>query len=163
MFASIIRTSLAALALGFGALCAQATDVGVSIQIGEPGFYGRIDIGNMPRPQLIYAEPVYVYRQPKVVYQPIYLRVPPGHEKNWKKHCSRYDACGRPVYFVRDGWYRDVYVPQYRRDHRHDHGRRDWDERRDDRRGDRDDRRGHGHGKGRDHERGEHRHGHRHD
>lgn len=154
---SIIRTSLAALTLGFGALSAQAADVGVSIQIGEPGFYGRIDIGNMPRPQLIYAEPVYVHRQPKVVYQPIYLRVPPGHERNWKKHCGRYDACGRPVYFVRDNWYRDVYVPQYRRDHRHDHGRRDWD----DRRGGRDEHRGYG--RDRDHDRGERRHGHRHD
>jgi opacity protein-like surface antigen len=34
---------------------ALAADVGVSVQVGEPGFYGRIDIGNLPQPWLIYA------------------------------------------------------------------------------------------------------------
>lgn len=147
------KRAAAVLGLLAGALFAQAAgaaDVGVSIQVGEPGFYGRIDIGNMPRPQLIYAQPVYVQRQPRVVYEPIYLRVPPGHERHWSKHCARYGACGRPVYFVRDEWYRQVYVPryqqvqrghEYRREHErhgwhgdddHDHGRgherdrRDW-------------------------------------
>ena len=52
-----------------------------------------------------------------VVYQPVYLRVPPGHEKNWRKHCQRYNACGRPVYFVQDTWYTNVYAPQYRAEH----------------------------------------------
>ncbi len=46
--------------------------------------------------------------------QPIYLRVPPGHRKNWRKHCLRYGACGQPVYFVGDNWYNNVYVPSYR-------------------------------------------------
>lgn len=109
-------------------LAAQATDVGVSVTIGEPGFYGQIDIGNV-RPQIIYERPVLVER----VAAPMpaaYLRVPPGHEKNWAKHCAKYNACGRPVYFVRDSWYRDVYAPQYRQEHseyrwRPD-GRRDW-------------------------------------
>lgn len=31
-----------------------AADVGVSISIGQPGFYGRLDIGDYPQPQLIY-------------------------------------------------------------------------------------------------------------
>jgi hypothetical protein len=31
--------------------------------------------------------------------------VPPGHQKNWKKHCRDYQACGVPVYFVKDEWY----------------------------------------------------------
>jgi hypothetical protein len=34
---------------------ALAADVGVSVQVGELGFYGRIDIGNLPQPRLIYA------------------------------------------------------------------------------------------------------------
>ena len=34
-----------------------------------------------------------------VVVQPIYLHVPPGHAKNWRKHCAHYNACGQPVYF----------------------------------------------------------------
>jgi len=51
------------------------------------------------------------------------LRVPPGHQKNWKRYCGRYEACGRPVYFVRDDWYNNVYAPQYRERHRdHDRG-----------------------------------------
>ena len=69
-----------------------------------PGVYGRIDIGNAPPPPLIYAQPVIIQRAPVYVeQQPLYLRVPPGHEKKWSKHCSKYNACGQPVYFVRDG------------------------------------------------------------
>lgn len=137
--------------LAFGALSgAQAADVGVSISLGQPGFYGQIDIGNSPRPRVIYAKPVVIHRAPHVVYEPVYLRVPPGHQKNWRKYCGRYDACGRPVYFVRDDWYRNEYAPRYRRDHVD--GRRDdrRDDRHDDRRDDRpdrpDDRRGDGPG-----------------
>jgi hypothetical protein len=86
---------------------------GVSISIGDPGFYGRIDIGNYGQPRLIYSEPVIV-RRISTWYPPIYLRVPPGHLKHWYKHCNAYNACGRPVYFVDDAWYRDVYAPRYR-------------------------------------------------
>ena len=65
---------------------AHAADVGVSISVGQPGFYGRIDIGNAPQPQLIFAAPVVIRAPaPHVVYQPMYLRVPPGHEKKWNK------------------------------------------------------------------------------
>jgi len=91
---------------------------GVSISVGEPGFYGRIDIGNYPPPRLIYSEPIIV-RRVTTWYPPIYLRVPPGHVKHWYKHCNEYNACGRPVYFIDDDWYRDVYVPRYREHHRH--------------------------------------------
>lgn len=94
---------------------AIATDVGISISVGQPGFYGQIDIGNAPRPVLIYPQPV-VIEQVTVVQpvQPVYLHVPPGHAKNWAKHCGRYNACARPVYFVKDDWYDSVYVPYYR-------------------------------------------------
>ena len=99
-----------------------AADVGVSIHIGEPGFYGQIDIGRLPTPQVIYSRPVLINRAPYVVRpSPIYLRVPPGHAKHWDKHCREYDACGRPVYFVQDRWYNDVYAPRYR-EHEHDNG-----------------------------------------
>ena len=27
--------------------------------------------------------------------------------RHWRKHCARYDACGRPVYFVQEDWYRN--------------------------------------------------------
>jgi hypothetical protein len=125
----------AALLLAFGPLApAQAADVGVSISIGQPGFYGHIDIGNAPQPRLIYAQPVLIERA-RGQGAPIYLRVPPGHEKDWRKHCKHYDACGRPVYFVRDDWYRDQYVPHYERSHGEGRGR------------DRDDEHGRGHGR----------------
>ena len=36
-----------------------AADVGVSANVGEPGFYGHIELGNVPQPPLlIYPEPV---------------------------------------------------------------------------------------------------------
>ena len=121
---------------------ASAADVGVSVNISEPGFYGRIDIGRVPAPVLIYPQAVIIeQRSVNVMRQPIYLRVPPGHEKKWNKHCSRYNACGQPVYFVQNGWYRDVYAPRYYGDPGRRADRRDG--RRDDRHDD-DDRRGHG-------------------
>lgn len=93
----------------------RAQDVGVSINIGQPGFYGRIDIGNVPPPVVMYPQPVIIQPAPvAVVRQPIYLHVPPGHAKNWAKHCYRYSACNQPVYFVQDSWYQQVYVPEYR-------------------------------------------------
>jgi len=110
------------------AIPAFAADVGVSISVGQPGFYGQINIGNIPPPPVVYAQPVVVARSPQYVsVEPIYLHVPPGHEKHWNKHCAEYHACGRPVYFVRDDWYNNEYVARYRHDRddhdgEHDHG-----------------------------------------
>ena len=53
----MIRILLAA-ALTVVAVPLFAADVGVSISIGEPGFYGRIEIGNAPRPDVIFSKPV---------------------------------------------------------------------------------------------------------
>lgn len=103
-----------------------------------PGVYGRINIGNAPPPPVIYAEPVVVHRPAMVVPRsPIYLYVPPGHAKNWGKHCARYNACSQPVYFVQE-------PPPRRGPPSHAHGRDDrrWDD------DHRDHDRGRGHGKG---------------
>lgn len=137
-----MKQLLLAAMLAGAAFQALAADVGVSVSIGEPGFYGRIDIGNFPRPRVIYEQPVVAHRgRPGVVYdQPIYLHVPPGHEKKWDKHCHRYNACGRPVFFVEDRWYNEVYVVEHQR--RHGRGA-------DNDRG-RDHGRGHGRGRGRE-------------
>jgi len=123
----------------FATGASKAADVGVSISVGQPGFYGQLDIGNFPRPQLIHPEPVVIQPARGVAHQPMYLRVPPGHSRDWRKHCHRYNACGRPVYFVQDRWYNEVYAPRYRERHGE--------------RGDRHDR-GHDRGRGRDHGRG---------
>jgi len=113
---SVARAALCTLALAATATvglmvspAARAADVGVSISVSQPGVYGRIDIGRFPQPELIVAQPVWI-QKPRVVavqpVQPVYLWVPPGHQKNWGKHCSRYNACGAPVYFVKEEWYR---------------------------------------------------------
>jgi len=54
----LIQRILGAVALTVGALGAPAAfagDVGVSISVGQPGFYGRIDVGNV-RPDVVYAQ-----------------------------------------------------------------------------------------------------------
>jgi hypothetical protein len=73
-----------------------------------PGVYGRVDIGGAPPPPVVYEAPriaVPPKAPPPTPAQPIYLHVPPGHAKNWKKHCKKYDACGQPVYFVKSAEY----------------------------------------------------------
>ena len=119
------------------AAAAHATDVGVSVQLGQPGFYGRIDIGNAP-PPVVLREPVWVQRRP-VHVEPVYMRIPPGHQKHWDKHCAQYNACGVPVYFVREDWYQE----RYARPERREGGREERREREE-----RDEGEGHGHGKG---------------
>ena len=138
------------------------TNVGVSIGINQPGVYGRIDIGNdhYGQPQLVYPQPV-IIAPPAVVYErrPIYLYVPPAHQRNWRRHCGRYQACGQPVYFVQEQWVRSRWEQRHPghanpawgnrhdrhdRHHQHDH----------DRRGGKD--RGHGNGHGHGHDK----HGH---
>jgi len=85
---------------------AVAAQVQVIVQ-GEvrPGVYGRVEIGPaLPPPPLVYERPVTVVTVPAPP-PPVYLHVPPGHAKNWKKHCKKYDACNRPVYFVKSAEY----------------------------------------------------------
>jgi hypothetical protein len=149
-------------AVGFAVASASAVarpDVNVSVQINQPGVYGRIDIGRVPAPPvLLYPQPVLMVPGQVVVRQasPIYLHVPPGHSKHWGKHCHRYNACGQQVYFVRNDWYQRHYYPEHRRDWEHEHrGEGPRDEWRDAReqgghRGE------HGNGRGNGHDRGRH-------
>ena len=171
------------------ALCSAAIPAlaqNVSISVGQPGFYGQVVLGDFaPRPVLYAPRPVIIAPRPHYAAAPIYLRVPPGHRSHWARYCGRYDACGRPVLFVRDDWYTNTYVPRYRDFHhgprhgyygpgpRHDvrvverveyrgHDRGRWDDRghggghdRGPDRGHWDDR-GHGGGHGGGHDRGGH-------
>jgi hypothetical protein len=127
MFAALGAVTLSTSALA-------TTDVGVSVSVNQPGFYGRVDFGNQPPPAVIYAEPVIIGPRPAYPVRPIYMRVPPGHYKQWGRYCGRYQACNQPVYFVRDS--APVYYDDHHHHDRHDHGH------------------GHGHGKG--HGRGHH-------
>ena len=112
----LVLALVAAASTAFATAPALAADVGVSVSVGQPGFYGRIDIGTFPQPRVIYARPI-VIQPVAVVPQPIYLHVPPGHAKNWRKHCHKYNACNQPAYFVREEWYNTVYVPAYQAKH----------------------------------------------
>lgn len=102
-----MKKLLVSLLAAVAAAPAIAADIGVSIEIAQPGVYGRIDVGRFPQPRVILPQPV-IIEPPRVVVQPVqpvYMWVPPGHRKNWKKHCREYNACGVPVYFVRHDWY----------------------------------------------------------
>jgi hypothetical protein len=144
-----MKSLFIAAALLAAVLPAQA-QTNVSINIGQPGFYGRIDIGDYAPAPVVYVErPVVIERRVRYEAQPVYLRVPPGHRKNWARHCGRYNACGQRVLFVRDEWYTNSYAPRYREHYRdREHHRSERRDYRDDR--DRD--RGHGgkHGRGHD-------------
>ncbi len=111
----LIAAAITAATLSVPAL---AADVGVSVSIGQPGFYGQLNIGDFPQPRVLYAQPIIVERGISMDRQPVYLRVPPSHARNWKKHCREYRACGERVLFVRDDWYENQYVPRYQEQHR---------------------------------------------
>jgi len=120
---AILHVALAAALVTVG-LSARAANVSVSVGIGEPGYYGQINLGDAPPPQLIQPAPLVIAPDPRYAGPPLYLRVPPGYERHWARHCLQYNACGRPVYFVRDDWYRNVYAPHYQhRGESHESGR----------------------------------------
>lgn len=109
------------------ASAAQAQNVSVGVTItGEvlPGVYGQVVLGNGPPPPVLYAQPVIA--APVVVAQPVpvaplYLHVPPGHAKHWRRHCQEYHACDRPVYFVRSAEYEPGFnMERWRSEHEHD-------------------------------------------
>jgi len=108
-----LTLAVALLAITAGA---QA-QTGVSISIGQPGFFGRIDVGDYPAPELLYPQPIIVQRPSHYAGRPIYLRVPPGYAQNWPRYCRVYNACNQEVYFVQDRWYTDQFIPRYRQQH----------------------------------------------
>jgi hypothetical protein len=112
----LVLAMASAIGLAAGNL-ARAADINFSLSIGEPDFFGRLDVGDF-QPQLINRRPVIIERvRSAPPPPPVYLRVRPGEERNWKRNCRKYDACGAPVYFVRDNWYRTQYAPRYRERH----------------------------------------------
>jgi hypothetical protein len=131
--------SMAALTLA-GASVGRAGDLGINIILSgqvAPGVYGQVRLGNTAPPPLVYAQPMLIEPQ-SAPPPPVYLHVPPGHAKNWRKYCRQYNACNRPVYFVRSA----EYEPDYERrrhddDHGHDRDRHDDHDKHDDN--------GHGH------------------
>jgi hypothetical protein len=148
---------LFAAALAAATAAALAGDNHAPASIGQPGYYGRLDMTNYPPPQLIYRHPTAIGRVP-TNRPPVYLRVPPGQVKNWRKYCGAYHACGERVFFVQDNWYNREYVPRYqehyghrRDDHGNEHRDDHHDERGDDHHGSQNDYRGNDHDDGNEH------------
>lgn len=109
-----VTRALVSTALALGAAAAGAADVRVGVSVsGEvaPGVYGRVDISNRPAPPpLVYPQPVVIVKHPHTaVMSPIYMHVPPGHARDWSKHCRKYNACNQPVYFVKSAEYEPGY------------------------------------------------------
>lgn len=116
-------TAVTTLMLALTGAAVHAADFGVSIQISEPGVYGRIDIGRFPQPRVVAEQPVIIIKpkaRPPVT--PVYLWVPPGHRNNWERHCGRYQACGVPVLFIDDRWYQSNVMTHAGTAHGHGHG-----------------------------------------
>src|SRR3984957_13415897 len=149
--------SIAAGALA-GAGVGRAGDLGINVILSgnvAPGVYGQVQIGNASPPPVVYAQPMLIEQQ-AAPPPPIYLHVPPGHARNWRKHCREYNACNRPVYFVRSAEYDPEYQRHYANHERErDEERRRWEDR------ERDEDRAHGNGRWRDGD--EHGHDHDHD
>ena len=139
----IVATCLpitAFLLIGVGA--SRAGELSVRILLsGEvaPGVYGQVQIGNERPPPLVYAQPMVIVAQ-DAPPPPIYLHVPPGHAKHWRKYCREYNACNRPVFFVRSAEYEPGYEHRndddYDRSRRDEHRDEDRDEHRDERHSD---------------------------
>src|SRR5688500_2014011 len=85
---------------GFGG-AALAADV--TVNIGDPGYYGRLDLGDAPKPVLVTPSPIIIEKE-RVVQEPTYIYVPAVQRNDWAQYCGRYEACGRPVYFVEERW-----------------------------------------------------------
>ena len=69
---------------------AFASNVNVHVTIGDPGYYGPIEIHGYPTPRVVYTEPVIIERTPVYVREPIYLRVPLWQARSWSRYCWRY-------------------------------------------------------------------------
>lgn len=108
----LVATTIAVSALMI--TTALAADTGLSVSTSQPSFFGRLDIGDYPPPQVIDPRPIAIESvsndRPLV-----YLRVPPAHVKHWRKHCRQYQACGERVLFVQDKWYSHEQVQRARK------------------------------------------------
>jgi hypothetical protein len=116
----------ALLLLGISSAQAQYASVTIHGEI-RPGVYGRVDFGNAPPPVVVYPQPVVIVKESRPL-QPIYLHVPPGHAKHWDKHCHKYNACNRPVYFVKSKEYGHEWDDHHhKKEQKHKGKGKDWD------------------------------------
>jgi len=122
-----ILSSTVAMVFASAGIC-RAGELGINVVLSgqvAPGVYGQVQIGNNSPPPLVSAQPLIIETVPGVAPPPpVYLHVPPEHARNWRQHCREYNACGRPVYFVRSAEYEPGF-DHHDRGHGRDH---DWAE-----------------------------------
>jgi hypothetical protein len=99
--------------MSFPAASSFVSTAALAADARDATFFGRVDLSQALRPEVINARPVQVAHSPpgSAPAAATYLHVRPGEERRWAAHCKAYGACGLPVYFVRESWYRDVYLP----------------------------------------------------
>ena len=109
------------------ALLAASITAAQAVQAGaDARYFGPIDPAEAGVP-LVMLPQAYQAEGARVAgARAVYLHVRPGDEARWGLNCRQYDACTTPVLFVRESWYRQVYLPkvgvddgreQYYRDH----------------------------------------------
>src|SRR5947209_19865630 len=80
-------TLVALMCTGVGS--AHAGDLDLRVMLSgqvAPGLYGQVQIGNDRPPPVVYAQPMLI--EPLAAPPPpVYLHVPPGHARNWRRHC----------------------------------------------------------------------------
>jgi hypothetical protein len=112
--------------------CPGQAQTSLTIQLGQPGYYGQLRLGDLAPPPVDDLRPLIVrpasarYRWNENALQPVYLRVPPHQARDWRRYCGRYQACDVPVYFVREDWYRNVYAPWVRSERNRQQARDHW-------------------------------------
>lgn len=122
-------TLAAALLATFAWVGAAQAQPYVNLTVGgqfSPGVFGQVQVGNAPPPPVYNPQPIIVGNviQGAPV---IYMHVPEHEQRRWHEYCGRYNACGRPVHFVRvednNRWWEDRRSHEDRRDeNRHDNG-----------------------------------------
>ncbi len=112
----VLPSALATVLASFAVAIPALAQVGLSVQLGQSGYYGPLELNGYPTPSLLYPRPVIIQPQ-STGYSPVYMNVPPSQASNWGRYCAQYGVCNRPVYFVRDSWYTNTYIPYYRKHH----------------------------------------------
>lgn len=68
----------------------------------RPDVYGRIEVRGQVPPPVIFKQPVVASSALDTPRRsPVYLYVPPGQVRHWKRNCAKWKACDVPVLFVR--------------------------------------------------------------
>lgn len=92
--------------LGATATAAHAVQAGADAR-----YFGVVDPAEAGVPLVTHLRP-YQSEPGAGAGRVVYLHVRPGEEARWGLACKAYEACATKVLFVRESWYRQVYLPK---------------------------------------------------